>query len=87
MKSGGKQLVYWWGFLQRFEEDFARYCGTKYSIGCGNGLDAIMLALRGLGIGAETIIVPSFTFIATALAVDYAGAKLCLWRWIRKRLC
>lgn len=61
---------------KRFEEDFARYCGTKYSIGCGNGLDAIMLALRGLGIGAgDEVIVPSFTFIATALAVDYAGAK------------
>lgn len=59
----------------KFEEEFARYCGTKYGIGCGNGLDALMLSLRAMGISAgDEVIVPSFTFIATALAVVYAGA-------------
>lgn len=61
---------------EKFETEFARYCGTKYGVGCGNGLDALMLSLRAMGIGAgDEVIVPSFTFIATALAVAYAGAK------------
>lgn len=60
---------------EQFQEEFAQYCGTKYGIGCGNGLDALMLSLRAMGIGAgDEVIVPSFTFIATALAVAYAGA-------------
>ncbi len=61
---------------EEFEAEFARYCGTKYGVGCGNGLDALMLTLRAMEIGAgDEVIVPSFTFIATALAVAYAGAK------------
>lgn len=60
---------------EKFEEEFARYCGTTYSVGCGNGLDALMLSLRAMGIGVgDEVIVPSFTFIATALAVTYSGA-------------
>jgi len=60
---------------QAFEEAFAAYCSTDYCIGCGNGLDALMLALRALDIGADDeVIVPSNTFIATALAVTYTGA-------------
>ena len=59
-----------------FERDFAAYCGTKYCIGVGNGLDALVLTLKALGIGeGDEVIVPSDTFIATALAVTYAGAK------------
>ncbi len=59
-----------------FEKAFAEYCGTKYCVGVGNGLDALMLALRALGIGAgDEVIVPSNTYIATALAVTYVGAK------------
>lgn len=58
-----------------FEREFAQYCGVKYGVGCGNGLDALMLSLRAMDIGAgDEVIVPSFTFIATALAVVYAGA-------------
>lgn len=58
-----------------FEEAFAEYCGTKYCIGVGNGLDALMLSLRALGVGAgDEVIVPSNTYIATALAVTYVGA-------------
>ena len=58
-----------------FEEAFAAYCNTKYCVGNGNGLDALMLALKALDIGAgDEVIVPSNTFIATALAVTYCGA-------------
>lgn len=59
-----------------FEEAFAAYCHTDYCVGCGNGLDALMLVLKAWGIGAgDEVIVPSNTFIATALAVTYVGAK------------
>ena len=58
-----------------FERAFAKYCETKYAVGCGNGLDALMLALKALGISqTDEVIVPANTFIATALAVTYAGA-------------
>ena len=59
-----------------FEAAFAAYCGTGYCIGTGNGLDALMLFLRAMGIGAgDEVIVPSDTYIATALAVTYTGAR------------
>lgn len=61
---------------EAFEIDFAEYCGTKYCIGVGNGLDALMLSLKALGIGeGDEVIIPSNTYIATALAVTYVGAK------------
>lgn len=60
---------------EAFEKAFADYCGTKYCVGVGNGLDALMLALKALGIGeGDEVIVPSNTYIATALAVTYVGA-------------
>ena len=60
----------------RFEEEFANYCGAKYCVGCGNGLDALFLILKAYGIGeGDEVIVPSNTFVATALAVSYSGAK------------
>ena len=60
---------------EAFEKAFAVYCGTKYCVGVGNGLDALMLALKALGIGeGDEVIVPSNTYIATALAVTYVGA-------------
>ena len=59
-----------------FEKAFANYCGTKYCVGTGNGLDSLMLILKALGIhDGDEVIVPSNTYIATALAVTYAGAK------------
>lgn len=62
--------------LKRFEEEFAGFCDSKYCIGCGNGLDALYLILRGYNIGeGDEVIVPSNTYIATALAVSYTGAK------------
>lgn len=58
-----------------FEKAFAAFCGTDYCIGTGNGLDALMLALKALGIHeGDEVIVPSNTYIATALAVTYVGA-------------
>jgi len=63
------------GELEAFEAEFALYCKTKFCIGVGNGLDALHLVLRGYGIGpGDEVIVPAHTFIATWLAVSYAGA-------------
>lgn len=60
---------------EKFEEEFAAFCNTKYCVGCGNGLDAIILSLKALGIKeGDEVIVPSNTYIATALAVTYVGA-------------
>lgn len=62
-----------------FERKFAAYCHTEYCIGVGNGLDALMLSLKALGVSeGDEVIVPSNTFIATALAVTYVGASLVL---------
>jgi dTDP-4-amino-4,6-dideoxygalactose transaminase len=62
--------------LELFEQEYAQYCGVKYCIGVGNGLDALQLILMGYEIGAgDEVILPANTFIATALAVSYAGAK------------
>ena len=59
-----------------FERAFADYCGTDFCIGCGNGLDALVLILKAYGIGpGDEVIVPSNTFIATVLAVSYCGAS------------
>lgn len=58
-----------------FEASFAALCGVKYCVGCGNGLDALTLILKALGVGpGDEVIVPSNTFIATAFAVTRAGA-------------
>jgi dTDP-4-amino-4,6-dideoxygalactose transaminase len=61
--------------VEAFEREFAQYCNVKYCVGLGNGLEALHLILRayGIGEGAE-VIVPSNTYIATWLAVSYAGA-------------
>jgi dTDP-4-amino-4,6-dideoxygalactose transaminase len=61
--------------VEQFEQRFAAYCEAQHGIGVANGLDAIMLALKGYGIQAgDEVIVPSNTFIATWLAVSQCGA-------------
>lgn len=61
--------------LEAFEREFADYCGVKHCIGVANGLDALFLSLKALGIGpGDEVIVPSNTYIATWLAVSYTGA-------------
>jgi perosamine synthetase len=63
-------------FLQKFESNFQKYISSTYSIGVGSGAQALHLAVRGLGIGpGDEVIVPSFTFVATANAVTSCGAK------------
>lgn len=60
---------------EAFEKAFAEYCNSKYCVGVGNGLDALFLALKALDIKrGDEVIVPSNTYIATALAVTYVGA-------------
>jgi dTDP-4-amino-4,6-dideoxygalactose transaminase len=63
-------------FVAKFEQAFAQFCGTKHAIGVGNGTDALWLSLLAIGIGPgdEVITVPD-TFIATAEAISYCGAK------------
>jgi len=61
--------------LDAFERAFATFCGAKHCIGVANGTDALHLILRALGIGpGDEVILPAFTFIATALGVTCAGA-------------
>lgn len=60
----------------KFEMLFAQYCNAKYCVGVGNGLDALMLSLKAIGIErGDEVIIPANTYIATALAVTYAGGK------------
>jgi dTDP-4-amino-4,6-dideoxygalactose transaminase len=62
--------------LQAFESEFAAYCESEHCVGTGNGLDALVLILRALGVGAgDEVIVPSNTFIATWLAATAVGAS------------
>lgn len=62
---------------EAFEAEFAQYCGVRHCIGVGNGLDALHLILRAMDIGpGDEVIVPGHTFIATWLAVSYAGADI-----------
>ena len=61
--------------LDAFEQEFADYVGVKHCVGVATGLDALCLVLKAYGIGTgDEVIVPSNTFIATALAVSYTGA-------------
>ncbi len=59
-----------------FEHETAQFCGANYAVGCGSGTDALVLALHALDIGpGDEVIVPPFTFFATASAVTRVGAK------------
>ncbi len=61
--------------LERFEAAFAEFCGTEHAAGVGSGTAALEIALRALGIGpGDEVIVPTYSFIATAEAVSTVGA-------------
>jgi dTDP-4-amino-4,6-dideoxygalactose transaminase len=61
--------------VEAFEQEFSDYCETKHTVGVGNGLEALHLILRAMEIGeGDEVIVPANTYIATWLAVSYAGA-------------
>lgn len=61
--------------VEAFEREFRGYCGAAECVGVANGLDALTLILRGMGIGAgDEVIVPANTYIATWLAVTHVGA-------------
>ena len=65
--------------VENFEREFANYLGVKYCIGVGNGLEALHIILRAYSIGeGDEVIIPSNTYVATALAVSYAGATLIM---------
>ena len=62
--------------IKRFEEAFALSVGTSHAVGCNSGTDALILALRGLGLGpGDEVITCSFSFFATAEAISAVGAK------------
>ncbi len=61
--------------VEAFEKEYAAYIGTKYAVGLGNGLDALYLAFRALGIGAgDEVIVQGNTYIASVMGITMNGA-------------
>ncbi len=61
--------------VQAFEREFAAYCGAREAVGVANGTEAITIALRALGVGpGDEVVVPSFTFYASAEAIPPTGA-------------
>lgn len=62
--------------VKAFEEEVARYCGAGFGVGCASGTDALLLALHALDIGpGDEVIMPPFTFFATAGSVSRTGAR------------
>jgi dTDP-4-amino-4,6-dideoxygalactose transaminase len=63
-------------FVERFEQEFASFVGAKHAVACSSGTAALHVALRVAGVGPnDEVFVPAFTFIASANAVTYLGAR------------
>lgn len=63
-------------FVERFEDEFAKFCEVPYAMGVGNGTDALWFSLLALGVGhGDEVITVPMTFVATAEAISYCGAK------------
>src|SRR5260370_37852405 len=62
--------------VHKFEEEFARYCGTRYAVSTGSGTAALQIALQSMGIEQrDEIVTTPFSFFATSNAVIHAGAQ------------
>lgn len=62
----------------KFEKDFAEFCGANYAVGVGNGTDALYMTLEMLGVKGKEVITSAFTFTGTCEAIYWAGAKIVL---------
>jgi len=63
-------------YVERFEQDFAKYCGSKFAVGVNSCTDAIFIALKAINLQeGDEVIVPASTFVSTANAVAYCGGK------------
>jgi len=63
-------------YVELFESEFAKFCGVRHAVSCCNGTAALHLSLAALGVGpGDEVIVPTLTFVATANAVTYCGAR------------
>lgn len=63
-------------YVELFEAEFAKFCGVRHAVSCCNGTAALHLSLAALGVGpGDEVIVPTLTFVATANAVTYCGAR------------
>lgn len=63
---------------EQLEQEFARYCGTQYAVACTSGTSALETIFRAIGVEGKSVVMPSNTFIATAVAAIRAGAKVIL---------
>ena len=62
--------------VEKFEKNFAKYCGTRFAISCGNGTDALTIALKSLNLPSNSeVIIPAMTYCSTAFAVLNANLK------------
>ena len=62
--------------VEKFEKKFSKFCGTKYTVGCANGTDALFLALKSLDLPKNSeVLVPAMTWCSTVFAVVHAGLK------------
>ena len=63
---------------EQFEQEWARYCGTKYAVACSAGTAALEMIYRAIGVEGKSVIIPSNTFVGTAVGIIRAGGKIIL---------